>query len=138
MFPVPAPSGGVRGIRYGGAPLGAGSTGPQSRLDACRQNLDLLGRQVSALGRGKRRHQRAGTAFGDDTFQLRIRDQGQEQLVVERRGRAQPAVRSMATGAVPLEEDSERSYLVRLHVPVTGPGLTGEIAAGRRAGQEGQ
>ena len=140
LFPVPAPSrpGPRDEDQYGGASQQGQLDQSPMGLDACRQNLDLLGRQVSAPDRGKRRHQRAGTAFGNETFQLRIRDQSQEQLVVERRGRAQPAVHSMATGAVLLKEDGERSYFIRLHVPLTGPGLTGKIAAGRRAGQEGQ
>src|SRR6516225_4860900 len=64
--------------RLGGTPL---------LLDALRQELDLLGRQVSTLGGGKCRHQRVMAAFTDDASQLLIRNQGEEQLVIEWRCR---------------------------------------------------
>ena len=134
----PAPSGRALASRYGGAPLGAGSAGPQRGLMPFARIVDLLGRQLSALGRGECRHQRAGPSFRDDAPQLRVRYQGQEQLVVQRRCRAQLAVRSMATDAVPLEQDVERPFLLGRDVPVTGLGLTGEVAAGRPAGEQGQ
>ncbi len=136
--PAGLPIGSGLASRYGGAPLGAGSAGPHRFLMPSARMSTCSAVSSPPAGRGEGRHERAVPSFRDDAPQFRVRYLGQEQPVVQGRCRPQLAVGPVATGAAPPEQGVERLDLPGRNVSVAGPGPTGEVAAGRPAGEQGQ
>src|SRR6266849_2774578 len=129
---VPVPSDGAIGLGFRGK-IGrrSGRSGftwsPLLSNTEC-QDFDLPVRQMSALARRKCRHERAGASFAYDALQLRVRRQGEEQPIVERRRWTQLALGSVATDAILLEQDAECHLLLGRHVLVSRLWFAREVA----------
>ena len=106
---------------------------PSCALDALGQDLDLLGRQMSAHGHGKGRHQGAGRPCRDDALQLRVRHRARNSLSFS--GGAGPSLPSAPWQPAQFcwNRTLKRLFLLGRHIPVAGSGRPGKSQPGQPA-----
>ena len=104
-------------------------------LDAFGQHLDLFGGQLASAGDGEGRHQRAGPAIRHDLLELVVGNQGEEQLVIERRRRTELAVGSMTACAIATKQSVEGRLTLRCSPSIRRLGPAGQIASACAAKQ---